>query len=241
VLIPPFDSGSVRLFTRNGYDISRRHQQIISELNRLSAGRFALDGELVVLDEDGRSNFAKLARGRTGTHLYAFDLLMLGDADLRTKPLEKRKVTLVRLLNGSCNAVRYCDHIIGRGKDFFDSVRELGLEGMVAKRRLSEYVGTLNGDWLKVKCLCVHDFVIGGWIEGAEKRMNALLLREFIDGELRYVGQVGSPLDSHVMRAVAKMLTPRTASPFADAVENADFKFCRARPPRSGRVHGLHG
>jgi bifunctional non-homologous end joining protein LigD len=64
------DDGSARLFTRNGFDASGLHRQIISELNLLSADRFVLDGELVVLDEDGRSNFAKLARARTGTHHY---------------------------------------------------------------------------------------------------------------------------------------------------------------------------
>ena len=59
---------STRVFTRNGYDISRRHQPIISELNQLSADRLVLDGELAVLDEDGRSNFAKLARSQAGSH-----------------------------------------------------------------------------------------------------------------------------------------------------------------------------
>jgi hypothetical protein len=72
------DGGPARLFTRNGYDINRRHQHIIAALSTLPAERFVLDGELVVLDEDGRSNFAKLAHGRTGTHYYGFDLLVFG-------------------------------------------------------------------------------------------------------------------------------------------------------------------
>jgi bifunctional non-homologous end joining protein LigD len=84
----------------------------------------------VVLDEDGRSNFAKLAHGRTGTHYYGFDLLVLGDADLRARPLEARKAILADLLHGSSGAVRYCDHGVGRGKAFFDTVREAGLEGI---------------------------------------------------------------------------------------------------------------
>jgi bifunctional non-homologous end joining protein LigD len=80
------DDGPPRLYTRNGHDISSRHQHISAALSSLPAERFVLDGELVVLDEDGRSNFAKLARGRAGTHYYAFDLLQLGDADLRQRP-----------------------------------------------------------------------------------------------------------------------------------------------------------
>jgi hypothetical protein len=85
----------------NGYDISRRHQHITAALAALPAGRFVMDGELVVLDEDGRSNFAKLAHGHTGTHYYAFDLLMLGDVDLRAKPLHVRKAALADLLDGA--------------------------------------------------------------------------------------------------------------------------------------------
>jgi ATP-dependent DNA ligase len=64
-----------------------------------------LDGELVVLDEDGRSNFAKLAHGRIGTHYYGFDLLVLGDADLRARSLEARKAMLTNLLHGCSDAV----------------------------------------------------------------------------------------------------------------------------------------
>jgi bifunctional non-homologous end joining protein LigD len=71
------------------------------------------------------------------------------------------------------------------GKAFFDAVREARLEGMVAKRRGSAYAGVLNDDWLKIKCLRVHDLVIAGWISNTYKDVGALLLGEFIDGDLR--------------------------------------------------------
>jgi hypothetical protein len=106
-----------------------------------------------VLDNHGRSNFAKLARGQTGTHYYAFDLLMRGDADLRTEPLEERKAMLANLLLECDEPVRHCDHIVGKGEAFFDAVQEAGLEDIVAKRRDSAYAGVLNNDWLKIKCL----------------------------------------------------------------------------------------
>ena len=94
------DGGPTRLFTRNGYDFTRRNRLIAAALDAFPVERFVLDGELVVLDDDGRSNFAKLAHGRTGTHYFAFDLLLLGDADLRPKPLDVRKATLATLLQG---------------------------------------------------------------------------------------------------------------------------------------------
>jgi bifunctional non-homologous end joining protein LigD len=179
------DGGPTRLFTRNGYDISRRHGHITERLNELPAERFVLDGELVVLDEDGRSNFAKLAHGRQGTHYYAFDLLLLDGEDLRGCALDRRKSVLEQLIAG-CDPVRYTDHIIGTGRAFFDAVKEAGLEGMVAKRRQSRYSGTLTDDWLKIKCLRVHDFVIGGWVpDSGRAPFSALLLGEFIDGEFR--------------------------------------------------------
>jgi bifunctional non-homologous end joining protein LigD len=181
------DCGPPRLYTRNGYDISYRHQHIIAALAAIPTERFVLDRELIVLDDDGRSNFPKLARGRTGTHYYCFDLLVLGNADVRAKPLDLRKVMLANLLQGCAESVRYCDHIVGIGESFFEAVREAELEGMVAKRRGSEYTGGLNDDWLKIKCLRVHDFVIGGWISNPDKHIGALLLGEFVQGNLRYV------------------------------------------------------
>jgi ATP-dependent DNA ligase len=84
----------------------------------------------------------------------------------------------------------------------------------------------LNDDWLKIKCLRVHDFVIRGWISNTNKDVGALLLGEFIDGDLRYVGQVGSPSDSRAMRAVARVLSPRASSPFRDAISAPDARFC---------------
>jgi hypothetical protein len=132
---------------------------------------------------------------------------MLGDADLRAKKLDMRKAILADLLHGCGEPVRYCDHVIGVGKEFFEIVRDAGLEGVVAKRRSSAYAGVLDDDWLKIKCLRVHDFVVGGWISDADKKIGALLLGEFIDGNLRYVGQVGSPSGWRVMRAVTRLLS----------------------------------
>ena len=85
------NGGSTRLFSRNGHDISRQHQHITDRLDERPAEHFVIDGELVVLDNDGRSNFAKLSHERTGTHYYAFDILLLDADDLRDSHLEARK------------------------------------------------------------------------------------------------------------------------------------------------------
>ncbi len=114
------DGGPTRLFTRNGYDISAKHPHIIGQLNGLPAKRFVIDGELVVLDSDGRSNFARLMFGRSGTHYFAFDLLWLENTDLRLHLLEGRKSILQELLR-SADPVRYCDHVAGCGKAFYEN------------------------------------------------------------------------------------------------------------------------
>jgi ATP-dependent DNA ligase len=72
----------------------------------------------------------------------------------------------------------------------------------------------------------VHDFVIGGWVPTGDEQMGALLLGEFVEGALRYVGRVGSTSDSRVMRAVARLLSPRATSPFRDAITDPSAKFC---------------
>ena len=223
------NGGSTRLFSRNGHDISRQHRHITGPLNDLPADRFVIDGELVVLDNDGRSNFAKLAHGRTGTHYYAFDILLLDADDLRDSRLETRKAIL-KVLLGECDPVRYTDHVIGTGVAFFGLVKRAGLEGMVAKRRASTYSGVLTDDWLKVKCLRVHDFVVGGLITGEDgQTFSALLPGEFIDGELRYVGTVESGFNRGAMRAIARLVRTITTSPFKDSIPEIAVRFCEPR------------
>jgi bifunctional non-homologous end joining protein LigD len=197
-------------------------------LNALPAKRFVIDGELVVLDGDGGSNFAKLMFGRIGTHYFAFDLLWLENADLRPYPLEHRKSVRQDLLR-SVDPVRYCDHVAGWGKAFYESVREAGLEGIVAKRRSSAYQGGLTGDWLKVKCQRTHGFVVGGWIPGpgSSRRVAALLLGEFMDGALHYVGKVDTGFDAKTRRDIGDALEMRADSPFEETVREPDAVFCK--------------
>jgi bifunctional non-homologous end joining protein LigD len=95
-----------------------------------------------------------------------------------------------------------------------------------SKRRHSPYAGELNGDWLKVKCMRVHDFVVGDGLRTAIVGSALVLLGEFVDGYLRYVGQVCSPSDSRLIRAAARVLIPCADSPFKDAVGGSGARFC---------------
>jgi ATP-dependent DNA ligase len=165
--------------------------------------------------------------GRKGTHVFAFDLLAVGQTDLRPYALEVRKSVLRELL-GQCDPVRYCDHVLGSGKSFFELVREAGLEGMVAKRRQSSYRGCLTGDWLKVKCQRTHHFVVGGWIPHFRdsRRIGALLLGGFFDDALHYVGRVDSGFDQKTIGEIANALTTRGDSPFREPISEPNARFC---------------
>ena len=219
------DGASIRLFTRNGRDITRGHRHLVEELESLKEKRFVLDGELVVLDDDGRANFSRLMNSRTGTHFYVFDLLLLGRKDFRSLPLERRKIALRKLLGANAKSrdlVRFCDHIIGHGKAFFEEVRRAGLEGMVAKRRQSPYRGCLTDDWRKVKCMRLHHFVIGGWTQD----FGAVLIGEHVDGQLRYLGKVELGFENLKLKSLRKKVSLRKTSPFIDPIPEADVQFC---------------
>jgi bifunctional non-homologous end joining protein LigD len=98
---------------------------------------------------------------------------------------------------------------------------------MVAKRRRSRSAGALNEDWLKVKCLRIHDFVIGQWLGSDKRQPSALLLGEFLGDALRYVGQIGNSSDSRLMSGALRLVNSRATSPFeGNIATTSDVHFC---------------
>ncbi len=134
--------------------------------------------------------------------------------DTRTLPLEERKRLLGELIH-SDGPVRYCDHVIGRGKDFYAAISEHELEGIVAKLRDSPYRGTRTGDWLKIKRPLTEQFVIGGYSnpDGTRTHFGALLLGQYeSNGALRYTDKVGTGFNQDRLRTIHAMLTERAQS-----------------------------
>ena len=133
-------------------------------------------------------------------------------------PLEERKRLLSELVHNE-GPVRYCDHVIGRGKDFYAAISEHDLEGVVAKLRDSPYRGTRTGDWLKIKRPLTKHFVIGGYSDpdGTRTHFGALLLGQYEpDGALRYTDKVGTGFNQDKLRKIHAMLVERAqaSSPF---------------------------
>lgn len=193
------ENGQVRLLTRRGHDWAERMPSVVRAAESLAAETAYLDGELVVLTENGHPDFDALhgwirsSRRRVPGLLafQAFDLLHLDGEDLRMVPLVERKAELATLLAGSARAgriLRYVDHLEGKGDLFFDRVRAAGLEGVVSKRAASRYrPGMRAADWVKTKCFERYDLVVVGFTGALS---SVLVATEEADGRLHYVGRV---------------------------------------------------
>jgi ATP-dependent DNA ligase len=144
----------VRLITKGGYDWTARYPWIVEAALKNREQRFVIDGEAVVLGVDGVSDFNALHSRKSDAEvqLYAFDILTLGGDDLRPLPLEMRKTNLARLLRGRPDGIFIAPFETGEiGPELFRAACNMGLEGLVSKRRHSRYRGGRQPSWIKVK------------------------------------------------------------------------------------------
>ena len=153
-LIVQREGKSVRLFTRNGHDWSDRYPRIVEAAFRNRSTSFVIDGEAVLLGVDGISDFNGLhsRKHNEEVQLYAFDILALDGDDLRDLPLSLRKTNLARLLARRPDGIFVAPFEQGEiGPDLFRAACNMGLEGLVSKRRDRPYRGGRSPYWLKVK------------------------------------------------------------------------------------------
>lgn len=200
--------GRVRLYSRNQADVSGRYPEVTAALARLPGADLVLDGELVVLEPDGRASFARLQRrmhlergiavaaAATPVTAYFYDCLMHDGGDRRDLPLRARKALLRELLPPGDAVLRYSDHVEDDGQRFLAAARTMGIEGVVAKRADGPYRAGRRPEWLKVKCHRRQEFVIGGWTDpkGTRGHLGAVHLGVHEGGLLVYVGRAGAGL-----------------------------------------------
>ena len=197
------DSGRVEMYSRNDNDWTERWAPIAEELAALDVDSAILDGEVVVELEDGRTDFGALQHdlgsGRTDRlRYYVFDAPYLNGYDLTAVGLARRKAVLRDVLeaSGEHDRVRYADDVRGHGTAILAAACEHALEGIVSKRADAPYrAGARGAEWVKTKCLLRQEFVIVGWTPPSGTRVGfaALLLAvNDPDGELRYIGRVGT-------------------------------------------------
>jgi bifunctional non-homologous end joining protein LigD len=146
------DGERVRLFTRRGFDWSRRYPWIVHSARRLPVTHFLIDGEAVICGDDGVADFERLhARADDATvFLYAFDLLAIDGTDIRRERLDDRRARLRKLLVQP-DGIRFSEHLAGEGEKIFRHACRLGLEGIVSKRRDAPYRSGRSKAWLKIK------------------------------------------------------------------------------------------
>src|SRR5215472_17411284 len=148
------DGDRVGLITRGGYDWSKLYPWIVESALKNRYKQFVIDGEAVILGVDGISDFNALHSGKHNeeVQLYAFDILALNGDDLRHLPLSMRKAHLSRLLVRLPDGIFTISFEQGEiGPDLFRAACDMGLEGLVSKRRDRPYRGGRSKDWVKVK------------------------------------------------------------------------------------------
>jgi bifunctional non-homologous end joining protein LigD len=211
-------SGKLRLVSRNQNDLTAQFSELRELPKFVKAENAILDGEIVALDEQGRSSFS-LMQQRTGIRshgrrvagqsglpiaYYVFDLIYLDGYDLRRSSLEERKDVLAKIISTN-EVVRYPEHFLEHGIALFEAAKQQGLEGILAKRRGSCYEERRTREWLKIKVTQTIDCVIGGYTdpEGSRQYFGSLVLGLYDDkGQLIHVGQVGTGFDQMGLKQV---------------------------------------
>jgi bifunctional non-homologous end joining protein LigD len=212
-------------------------------MKTLPYSQLVLDGEVVVFDESGRPSFARLqeralltreadavvmAKRHLATYLV-FDLLSFAGYDLRPLPLTARKEILEALVP-TVGVLKFVDFFEDEGKRFYESVSELGLEGMVAKRGDSTYHDTRSSDWQKIRAMQTGDFAVIGYIKPDKRArvgFKALHLATYEDGKWKYAGAVGGGFSGKELERISKKL---------EACDSAEYPEARARVLGGGHV-----
>ncbi len=197
----------VTLRSRNGKDLLSSFPELARALRALPLTQVVIDGEVACLDETGRPNFqrlqqrARLSRSadvrramvESPATFLAFDLIGLEGYDLRQLKLTDRKAVLQHLVPRS-GPVQYLDHVQRQGEAFFQQVERMGLEGIIAKKADSKYVGGRRPVWVKIRAERTDDFAVVGFTapKGSREGFGALHLAHCDGGELVYAGRAGS-------------------------------------------------
>ncbi len=215
---------SIRLFSRRPRELTQDFSKIANALATLSPKQFVVDGEIVALDDEGRTSFQILQnRGQEEiqTHFILFDLIQLNGKSLISIPLAERRAQLQKLLAKARAPLNFSDSLDASPKRIWAEIKRLGLEGIVAKKLDSRYEpGRRSGAWIKVKAQNEQEFVIGGYTspQGSRKFFGSILVGCYEDGKLMFASGVGSGFTHRTLEMLFKQFQKlRTENcPFAN-------------------------
>ncbi len=229
-LLARIEGKTVRLFTRNGHDWSDRMPHLVRALQRMKLKPGWLDGEIVVLDQAGRTDFQALQSAFDSTRTqdivyFLFDLPYYDGHDLRAVPLVERRALLERLLADPPPEIRFSAVFDAPPEDIVASACRIGLEGVIGKRRGSAYRSRRSPDWIKLKCARRQEFVVVGYTDpqGSRTGFGSLLLGVHDEhGELVFAGGVGTGFNERSLAEIFARLKPLAVDqrPFKQRIEN---------------------
>ena len=204
---------NVLLYSRNNISFAKRFSPIVESLQKIGFDA-VMDGEVVVVDEEGRPDFEMLqhyqAKGAGQLVYSVFDLLHFQGHDLTNLPLLRRKELLKKILP-SDPRIRFSEHVVNEGVLFFRVAKEKGLEGIIAKHGSSLYeAGKRSKQWLKLKTRITQEGVIAGFTKpgGSRKQFGALVLAAYEGNVLVPIGQAGSGFTAQQLKAIREQLEP---------------------------------
>lgn len=217
---------AVQLISRNQKKLNERFPEIARVAADFQADECVIDGEVVAMDEKGRSSFQLLQRAELDGKdaplaFYVFDLLQLNGHSLIDVPLSARKDALMRIIPGSGDIIRFSGTLGTNPKTLLPEIQRRSLEGLIGKQRDSVYEpGRRSGTWIKLKCVSEQEFVIGGFTPpaGARKYFGALLVGYYENDRLRFAGKVGTGFDTKLLGSLYKRMRAEESStcPFTD-------------------------
>jgi DNA ligase D-like protein (predicted ligase) len=221
------DEGEVRIHGRNQLDLTSQFPELLKPEGAFRAASALFDGEIVCLDPDGKPNFRDVihrmqqkteaaverARAKHPAVCYLFDCLYLDGRPIINEPLARRREWLQDAIKN--NPAYRVSEVVEEGAPFLEAVKQMGLEGIMAKQRNSPYLpGKRSDAWLKIKSRQSLECAIIGYTQGKGDRQGhfgALHLAEVQDGQLQYLGKVGTGFDDHSLRAIAAELKKLTS------------------------------
>ena len=223
--IAEINKGVVKFYSRNGLSFSELYPEVARELKKIKKD-CVLDGEVVVLDENGRPSFQKLQQFGMNRNLpiqyYIFDCLSYDGEDITDRPLVDRKKIAERLIPKS-DILKFSEHIKGDGIKFYKESKKLDLEGVMAKRSDSIYeIGRRTTNWLKVKNHNTQEAIIAGYTapRASRKYFGSLVLGIYDKEKLKYIGHTGTGFTEKILKDVFEQLQPYVtdSSPFETKV-----------------------
>lgn len=203
----------IRLYSRNGIDFSKKFKKVANSL-KLQEHQMVLDGEIVAYDDKGKPNFQWLQQIADNPNLVlayqVFDLLWLnGHSTEGLSYLQRKELLKDALIENEI--IKFSDHVLEKGNDFFRAANDMGLEGIIAKKTDSIYRENVrSSEWLKIKIHKSDEAVICGFTEpkGSRKKFGALILGKYLNNEMVFCGHTGSGFNDKSLANIYEKLQP---------------------------------